>query len=375
MTADRLLKILNSSGINFFCGVPDSLLKLFCDAVYLKYGENPTHHLITHNEGGAVGYAAGYHLATGKVPCIYLQNSGIGNIANPVASLTSPLVYGIPIFYMVGWRGQPGIDDEPQHAFQGIVTEAQLETLGIAVFKLTEITAENELIQAMNNFRHLFANGKSAALLVSKGALSNGTSQNYTNNWALSRETAIARIAKMAQDAIIVSSTGKISREFFETRERLNLKHDHDFLTVGSMGHDSMIALSIAQQKPHRQVWSVQGDGAFLMHMGAAAMIGSIAPPNLRHIALNNAAHESVGEMPTAGAMVDFCGIAKSCGYKQTSRVETINELDSAILKMIAANELCFLEIRCTIGSRQNLGRPTASPIENKEALMTALKA
>jgi len=374
MTADRLLEILNNNGIDFFCGVPDSLLKPFCDAVYLKYGGDPTHHLITHNEGGAVGYAAGYYLATGKVPCAYLQNSGLGNITNPVASLTSPLVYGIPILYIAGWRGQPGIADEPQHAFQGIVTEVQLETLDIAVFKLTEMATEDELIQVMCNFKNLFAEGKSAALLVSKGALSDGISKNYSSNWTLSREAAIARIAEMAQDAIIVSSTGKISRELFETRNRLNLKHDRDFLTVGSMGHDSMIALSIAQQQPHRQVWSIQGDGAFLMHMGAAAMIGSVAPLNLRHIVLNNAAHESVGGMPTAGAAVDFCGVAKSCGYKQTFRIETINELDSAILKMLAVNELCFLEIRCAIGSRQNLGRPTASPLENKEALIRALK-
>jgi len=233
MTADRLLEILYNSGIDFFCGVPDSLLKPFCDTVYSKYDRNPTHHLITHNEGGAVGYAAGYYLATKKVPCVYLQNSGIGNITNPVASLTSPLVYGIPILYIAGWRGQPGIADEPQHVFQGIVTKTQLETLDIAVFKLTEMTTEDELIQAMSNFKYLFADGKSAALLVSKGALNNGVSQNYSSNWALSREAAIARIAEMAQETIIVSSTGKISRELFEVRERLNLNHDQDFLTVG----------------------------------------------------------------------------------------------------------------------------------------------
>jgi len=374
MTTDQLLEILNSSGINFFCGVPDSLLKPFCDIIYSKYGKDFAHHLVTHNEGGAVGYAAGYYFATGKVPCVYLQNSGIGNITNPVTSLTSPFVYGIPVLYLVGWRGQPDIADEPQHKFQGIVTELQLEALDIAVFKLTEKTTKEELIQKMYNFNRLFVEGKSAALLVSKDALTNGVSHNYSNNWKLSRETAISRIVEIAQDTIIISSTGKISRELFETRERLNLKHDRDFLTVGSMGHDSMIALSIAQQQPHRQIWSIQGDGAFLMHMGAAAMIGSIAPPNLRHIVLNNAAHESVGGMPTAGAAVDFCGIVKSCGYKHIFCVETINELDSAILKMLTVNELCFLEIRCAIGSRQNLGRPTTSPVENKEALIKTLR-
>jgi len=374
MTADQLLEILNNNGIDFFCGVPDSLLKQFCDEIYSKYGKDSSHHLVTHNEGGAVGYAAGYYLATGKTPCVYLQNSGIGNITNPVMSLTSPLVYGIPIFYLVGWRGQPNIEDEPQHMFQGIVTDVQLEALGITVFKLKESTTEQELIQAMNNFKSLFVDGKSAALLVSKGALTIDVPQNYSNNWTLSRETAIACMVEMAKDTIIVSSTGKISRELFEIRERLNLKHDHDFLTVGSMGHDSMIALSIAQQQPQKQIWSIQGDGAFLMHMGAAAMIGSVAPSNLRHIVLNNAAHESVGGMPTVGTSVDFCGIAKSCGYKYVFCVETMNELDSAINKMLAVNDLCFLEIRCAIGSRKNLGRPTASTAENKEALIKVLR-
>jgi len=374
MTVDRLLEILDSNGICFFCGVPDSLLKQFCDTLYSKYNGDPTHHLVTHNEGGAVGYAAGYYLATGKIPCVYLQNSGIGNITNPGASLTSPIVYGIPVFYIIGWRGHPGDTDEPQHTFQGIVTEAQLETLGIAIFKLTETTTEKELVKAMHNFMFLFAVGKSAAILVSKDALNGGISYNYSNNWTLSRETAITRIIKMVQNVIIVSSTGKISRELFETRKLLNLKHDCDFLTVGSMGHDSMIALGIAQQQTHRQVWCIQGDGAFLMHMGAAAIIGSVVPHNFRHIVLNNASHESVGGMPTAGAKVDFCGIAKSCGYKHIFRIETINELDSAISKALAISELCFLEIKCAIGSRQNLGRPKVSPIENKEAIMRALK-
>lgn len=374
MTADCLLEIIYSSDIDFFCGVPDSLLKPFCDLIHAKYLGDSAHHLVAHNEGGAVGYAAGYHIATGKVPCIYLQNSGIGNITNPVTSLTSPLVYGIPIFYIVGWRGQSGITDEPQHTFQGIVTEVQLEALGITIFKLTDKTTEEELTRAMKNFNHLFNYGKSAALLVSKDALSDGYTQNYKNNWTLSRETAISRIIESAQDTIIVSSTGKISRELFEIREQKNLKHDHDFLTVGSMGHDSMIALSIALQQPNKRVWSVQGDGAFLMHMGSTAMIGSLTPPNLRHIVLNNAAHESVGGMPTAGALVDFCGIAKSCGYKHIFCTETIDELDYAIQKMLSVNDLCFLEIKCSVGSRQNLGRPSTSPVENKEALIKTLR-
>jgi phosphonopyruvate decarboxylase len=374
MKADRLLEIINNNNIDFFCGVPDSLLKPFCDLLHSKYKENSANHLITHNEGGSVGYAAGYFLATGKVPCVYLQNSGIGNITNPAASLVNPLVYGIPVFYIVGWRGQPGIDDEPQHAFQGVVTEIQLETLGITVFKLNEKTTENELIQTMNSFQKLFTCGKSAALLLSKNALSYELSQDYKNKWTLTREDAIIRIVENIKDTIIVSSTGKISRELFETRKRLNLKHEYDFLTVGSMGHDSMIALSIAQQKPNRQVWSIQGDGAFIMHMGAAAMIGSIAPPNLRHIVLNNASHESVGGMPTVGDVIDFCGIAKSCGYKNIFCIQTKNKLDSAIKEMLLINELCFLEIKCSIGSRKNLGRPITTPNENKEALIKTLK-
>jgi phosphonopyruvate decarboxylase len=372
MNAARLLAILENSGIDFFTGVPDSLLRSLCDEVYRCCGVCPDRHLVAHNEGGALAYAAGYHLATGKVPCVYLQNSGIGNIVNPVASLTCPLVYGIPILYIVGWRGQPGGMDEPQHKFQGLITNELLETLDVTVFILCAATPESEVVDAMQEFEALFATGKSAAILVEAGALA-GDKQVYSNAWLLAREEAIGRIVQAAGNAIIVSSTGKISRELFEARERRGENHDRDFLTVGSMGHDSMIALGIAAQKSETQVWCVQGDGAFLMHMGAVAIAGSSALRNYRHIVLNNAAHESVGGMPTCAADVDIAAIAAACGFRRVFCAESAERLDSALTEMSAADGVAFLEVKCSLASRKDLGRPTAAPQDNKFALMRTL--
>jgi phosphonopyruvate decarboxylase len=375
MTAQCLLNVLQENNIDFFCGVPDSLLNPLCNEIYQRYGyDDISHHLILHNEGGAVGYAAGYHLATGKTPCIYLQNSGIGNITNPVCSLTHPVVYGIPVLYMIGWRGKPNTSDEPQHEFQGIVTKEQLRTLDIELYHLNSETTESELRQTLKHFDQLFAIGKSAALLVDKDALSSDISGNFTNEWAIVREAAIEKIVEAANEDLIVSSTGKISRELFEVRMRAEDIHERDFLTVGSMGHDSMIALGIAQQKPVKKVWCIQGDGAFLMHMGQAAIVGSIAPSNLRHIVLNNAAHESVGGMPTVGAVIDLCSIAKACGYQRVFSVVTMDELEATLQRIASYDECVFLEIKCAMISRKDLGRPTIRPVENKEAFMKCLK-
>jgi phosphonopyruvate decarboxylase len=367
-----LLNILENSGVNFFTGVPDSLLKALCDEILRRYGGDSRRHLVAHNEGGAAAYAAGYHLATGKTPCVYLQNSGIGNIVNPVASLTSPLVYGVPVLYVVGWRGQPGAPDEPQHKFQGIITDDLLKILDITVFNLRAATTEGELTDATRGFAAPFARGGSAAILVEAGALT-GEKYGHGSNWTLTRETAIERVVQEAGGAIIVSSTGKISRELYEIRERGGGSHDCDFLTVGSMGHDAMIAIGIAVQKPERQVWCLQGDGAFLMHMGAAALAGSVSARNFRHVVLNNAAHESVGGMPTCAGSVDMAGIAAACGYRRIFHAETAEELDAALKEMTATDGAAFLEVKCSLGSRNDLGRPATSPRDNKLALMRTL--
>ena len=373
MIASHFLNILNNFGIDFFSGVPDSLLNPICDELYNRYGRDSDRHLIAHNEGGAVGYAAGYHLATGKVPCVYLQNSGIGNIVNPVCSLTSPYVYGIPVLYIIGWRGQPGIVDEPQHKFQGMITAEQIKGLDVALYSFTKTTSEDDIVSILKDFEKLFAVGKSAVILVGKDAYSSSGSHEYKNSWTIIREKAIERIVEIAKEDIVVASTGKISRELFEVRERAGDMHDRDFLTVGSMGHDAMIAFGIASQKQGKKIWCIQGDGAFIMHMGQAALIGSTSPDNLVHIVINNAAHESVGGMPTVGSDIDLCGIAKACGYKRVFSVNTIKELDEILRTISLADKCSFLEIKCAMDSRKDLARPTTTPKENKEALMRLL--
>lgn len=370
MNAQALMELLGS---DFYAGVPDSQLKALCNALMHTYGIDPRHHLIAANEGNAVGLAAGYHLATGKVPVVYLQNSGIGNIINPVASLLNDRVYGIPCVFIVGWRGEPGVHDEPQHVFQGEVTLRLLEDMEIEPFVLSADTTEAALRERMDSWRPRLASGKSVAIVVRKGALSYDQPVKYGNDHTLLREDAIRCIAEASGEDVIVSTTGKASRELFEIREDKGQSHAHDFLTVGSMGHSSSIALGIAMNKPDTRVWCIDGDGAVLMHMGAMALIGANRPKNLIHVVMNNAAHETVGGMPTVAGQVDLVGVARACGYPHALRVHDRESLIRALGEAKHWQELTLLEVCTRIGSRADLGRPTTTPLENKAALMTYL--
>lgn len=364
---------LSCAGISFFTGVPDSQLGPFCDWLAATHGTGGASHIVAQNEGGAVGLAAGYHLATGKVPCIYMQNSGIGNAVNPITSLTSPEVYGIPVLYVIGWRGEPGVKDEPQHLFQGKITEKLLADLDIATFILDKETTETTLCEVLGTFAALFAKGKSAALLVKKDALENPHKHRYTNSYTLGRETAVQAVAKAAGDGIIVSTTGKISRELFEYREKAGHGHANDFLTVGSMGHSLMIALGIAINKPGQRVWCLDGDGAVLMHMGALAIVGSKKPQNLIHVVLNNTAHETVGGMPTAAAEIDLPAMAQACGYAAAFSANDDKTMGDAFVATVSTDGPVFIEIKVALGARADLGRPTTTPQQNKQALMEPL--
>lgn len=360
-------------GAEFYTGVPDSQLKALCNYLMDTYGIHPKHHLIAANEGNCTAIAAGYHLATGKIPVVYLQNSGIGNMINPAASLLNEKVYAIPMIFVVGWRGEPGVKDEPQHIFQGEITLKLLEDMGIATFVLDQETTKEALTAAMENFRPLLADGKSVAIVVRKGALSFDKQVNYRNAAEISREEAIRRIAAAAQNDLIVSTTGKASRELYEIRQARGEGHERDFLTVGSMGHASSIALGIALQKSHRKIWCIDGDGAVLMHMGAMAVIGSEQPENLIHVILNNGAHETVGGMPTVAGKIDLSGLAKACGYPNAVRVTRLDELDEALANAKLHSTLRLIEILCTIDSRNDLGRPAGSPRDNKDEFMRIL--
>lgn len=358
---------------DFYTGVPDSQLKALCNYLHDTYKNDPAYHVITANEGNAVALAAGYYLATGRAGVVYMQNSGEGNIINPTASLLDRKVYGIPAIFVVGWRGEPGVKDEPQHAFQGEITLKLLECMEIPHFVVSRESIRSDITAAMEQFRPLLLEGRSVAFVIRKGALTYAGKPDYGNPYEMSREAVLEHIVAVTGDNPVVCTTGKASRELFELRERLGQGHERDFLTVGSMGHSSSIALGIALQKPDKTVWCIDGDGAALMHMGAMAVIGAVGPANLRHVVINNEAHETVGGMPTAARRTDLPAAALACGYRNAMTAEDFPELDQALDALRDGGELAFLEVKCALGSRGDLGRPTTSPQENKAAFMGRL--
>ena len=362
-------------GAEFYTGVPDSQLRPLCDYLMNAFGTDPRRHVIAANEGNAAALAAGYHPATGKTPVVYLQNSGEGNLINPAVSLLHRRVYGIPVLFVVGWRGEPGVHDEPQHVYQGAVTIKLLEDMEIPSFVVGPETPEEAVREAMEGFRPLLEAGGNAAFVIRKGGLSHDKKADYRNEYALRREEAIRLIAGAAGEDVVVSTTGKASRELFELREALGQDHSRDFLTVGSMGHASSIALGAALHRPEARVWCLDGDGALLMHMGALAVIGQAGPENLVHVVLNNGAHESVGGMPTAAGGLDLPGIARACGYPHAVTVRTPEELKRALEEVRDRRTLSLIEVKCAVGARADLGRPTTTPQENKRAFMARLAA
>ena len=364
---------LRQHGIDFYAGVPDSLLKNIC--AYISDHLDSRHNIIAANEGGAVGIAAGYHLATGKIPVVYMQNSGEGNIINPLASLTDKEVYNIPVLLVIGWRGKPGVHDEPQHVKQGKVTLPLLETMGIRyqVLSQEETAAEAQIAEAVEYMR---TTNEVFALVVEKNTFDSYVLQNKVeNNLSLSREEAIQTVAAaLGPKDCIVSTTGMISRELFEYRTAMSQTHERDFLTVGSMGHASQIALGIALEKPDRHVWCFDGDGAVIMHMGAMAITASKASRNFVHVLFNNGAHDSVGGQPTVGLDIDVPAVAKAVGYNHTFSVDTADGLKDLLQKPEILDGPTLIQVCVRKGNRKDLGRPTTTPIENKQALMDFLR-
>ena len=371
MKVEKLVEIINS---DFYTGVPDSQLKALCNYLMNTYGIDPKHHIIAANEGNCTALAAGYHLATGKVPVVYMQNSGEGNIINPVASLLNDKVYAIPVVFVVGWRGEPGVHDEPQHIYQGEVTVKLLEDMDIKTFVIGKETTDEEVSAAMETFRSVLAAGKDVAFVIRKSALSYEEKVVYKNNNTMIREEIIQHIVKASGEDPIVSTTGKASRELFETRVANGQSHKYDFLTVGSMGHSSSIALGVAINKPRTRVWCVDGDGAVLMHMGSMAVLGANKPKNMIHIVINNGAHETVGGMPTVAGNIDLVAVAKACGYPYAVSVDSFEKLDSELEAAKNRGCLSLIEVKCSIGARDDLGRPTTTALENKQNFMDYLK-
>lgn len=370
----KVEKLVEIIGSDFYTGVPDSQLKALCNYLMNTYGIDPKHHMIGANEGNCTALAAGYHLATGKVPVVYLQNSGEGNIINPVASLLNDKVYGIPVVFIVGWRGEPGTYDEPQHIYQGEVTVRLLEDMNIKTFVIRKNSSDDEVAAAMEGFKRDLAQGRDAAFIICKDAISYEGNVNYNNDNLMTREEIIQHIVRVSGEDPIVSTTGKASRELFEIRTANGQSHKYDFLTVGSMGHSSSIALGVAVNKPDTKIWCIDGDGSILMHMGSMAVLGVYAPKNMIHVVINNGAHETVGGMPTVASKIKLAEIAKACGYPYTVTIDNFRDLDRELEEAKERKNLSFLEVQCAIGARGNLGRPTTTAQENKENFTNYLK-
>ncbi|RXI47026.1 phosphonopyruvate decarboxylase [Clostridium tetani] len=370
MKVETIIKQIKGLGIQSIVGVPDSTLKEFCD--YMNY-ENPRNlkHYVPANEGAAVGLAAGIYLGTGKPACIYMQNSGIGNAANPIISLLNKEVYDIPALFMVGWRGEPGVHDEPQHKFQGMITKELFELLNIKNEVISSNTTDEQLKTIFEVARNELNNNKQFAIIVKKGTFEKRGNKAHKNLYEILREDAIKEILKQIEATdMIVSTTGKISREVYEESDIILGGHKQNFVTVGSMGHSSMIALGLAKEHGNQRIYCIDGDGAVLMHMGSLAFIAKQNPNNLIHIVLNNDAHESVGGMPTCAVDVNIGNIARACGYPKVYHVYSLNELTTVLKKAKATNELCLIEVKVSLESRNDLGRPKESARENKENFM-----
>lgn len=366
------ISALEAHQLSFFAGVPDSLLKNIC--AYIADHIDAHHNIITANEGAAVGLAAGYHLATGRAAVVYMQNSGEGNAINPLASLADGDVYHIPMLLLIGWRGRPGVHDEPQHVKQGKITLGLLNTLGIDydVLSTDETVAEKQIAKAAS----VLEKGDVYALVVEKGTFDDYKLQSIKpSTLTLSREEAIQTVAAaMDNSDVVVSTTGMISRELFETRTAKGQSHERDFLTVGSMGHASQIALGIALEQNGRRVWCFDGDGATIMHMGSMAIVAANAPKDYVHVVFNNGAHDSVGGQPTVGLTIDLPAVARAVGYKAAFSVDKKDALLAVLDEVKRAEGPVLLEVKVKKGNRKDLGRPTTTPIENKEALMKFLR-
>jgi len=353
---------LITQGLDTFYGVPDSLLKDIC--AYITTKTTPDKHIITANEGNAVALAAGKYLATGKPAVVYLQNSGLGNTVNPLISLADEDVYRIPILLMIGWRGEPGVHDEPQHVKQGKITLSMLDTMGIKYVVLTE-HYEAEIKTAIE---YMKSELKPYAIIIRKGTFSSFTLTTH-NSYSLSREEALQTLLKQIDSvSVVVSTTGKTSREIFEFRETQRDNHDRDFLTVGSMGHTSSIALGVALNT-NKKVYCIDGDGSLIMHLGGTGIVAQNAPTNLKYVVINNGSHESVGGQPTIAFAIHIKDLLKSLGFLNVYEASTLSELNQ-IFNDFNQQSKAALIINVNQVSRDNLGRPTTTPQQNKASFM-----
>ncbi len=357
---------LNKKGLDFFAGVPDSLLKDLCACI--KENSKSEQNIITANEGNAIAIACGRYLSTSKIGVVYMQNSGLGNTVNPLLSLADEDVYNIPELLIIGYRGEPGVHDEPQHVKQGKLTLPLLDTMGVKY----QVLGDNYKEQIDEAYKYMRETNKPYALVVRKGTFTPYKMAKHNNDYPMTREESLKEIlSSLNDDDFVVSTTGKTSREIFEIREQRKQGHGNDFLTVGSMGHTSSIALGMSLGTD-KKVYCIDGDGSFLMHMGAAAIVANNQKDNLRYILINNGAHESVGGQPTIALDIDIKKILEAVGYKSVYESKTLRALHEN-MESFKDDSKCAMIVYTHQGSRPDLGRPTKTPVENKEAIMKKL--
>ncbi|MDQ2069902.1 phosphonopyruvate decarboxylase [Natronospira bacteriovora] len=363
---------IRDQGIRFFTGVPDSLLKDFC--AYVTDHAADEDHVITANEGNAVSLAAGHFLGTGEPALVYMQNSGIGNAVNPLLSLADPEVYGVPMLLMIGWRGEPGVKDEPQHVKQGRVMTELMDAMEIPWYELSSETTDSEAVVA-EACRQMREKSMPVALLVRKGAFDKYKLQkDVVTDYPMNREGAVKCVIDLlSADDVVISTTGKTSRELYEYRAERGDGHGSDFLTVGAMGHTASIAMGVARAQPERKVICLDGDGSVLMHMGALAVIGQSSMANFMHVVINNGAHDSVGGQPTVGFQMKLPEIASACGYQAVASVHEADDVKAEMARLRQHKGPVLLEIKTNKGARDDLGRPRTTPIENRDAFMRRL--
>jgi phosphonopyruvate decarboxylase len=373
----RFIDHLAGHGVSFYTGVPDSLLKQLNAHILATLPRDQ--HVIAANEGGAVAIAMGHYLRTGSPAVVYLQNSGTGNTINPLLSLADPDVYGTPMVVVVGWRGQPGVKDEPQHVKQGRIMEPLLGALGLpwTVLPRDPASAEATTAEAVKTAMDA---STPYVVLVEKGTFADAASASASASgpgspqFASREEALIATAQAVGPDAVIVSTTGMLSRELFEYRERSGQSGGRDFLTVGGMGHASSIALGVAMREPDREVWCFDGDGALLMHLGGLAVIANHAPAGYFHVVFNNGVHDSVGGQPTSIDVVDVAATARALGYRYATSTSYVESIAAAVGELRANGGPALLEIKVRPGNRPGIGRPTRTPAESKRAFMKAIR-
>jgi len=355
---------IKANGIEFFTGIPDSLLREFCFCI--DENTSKSNHIISSNEGASIGLAIGYNLSTNKIPIVYLQNSGLGNIINPYTSLVHKSVFNIPVLFFIGWRGEPGVQDEPQHFFQGKITEDLLNLLEIS-FEVLEPETNRAINQLKNVVQKIKSTGQPHALLVKTKTFNKYDYKKTSSLPSLNREECIELLlSKIGKEDIVISTTGKTSRELYEISSK-NKNTNPKFFTIGGMGHSSQIALGISNFSSKR-VFCLDGDGSIIMHMGSLGIIGQHSSGSLYHILFNNGTHESVGGQPSIGNNIDFKKLSNSLGYSSYYKVTTLKNLTEFFDNIEDTSSVpCFVEIQIESFSRNDLGRPGESPKKQKE--------